>query len=454
MAGAKPVPQAVLDAAFDAVKVEKGNIVAAARKLGIAPGTLRGRLELRAQGRGAEALASKKPPRDDYVRELAGLLQKNPTLNEKQYRVTTTMPERTWYCGIGWGTFKEEATRLLESGYPGTDQSKRESLRLLLKKAHTLDEIAKKLSVPRNDATLMVQELRDRGVSVQQFGDHYQIHVPAPSTVITTKHVHTSESNGYYKFGYTTDNHLCSKYAREDVLNDLYDWFAAEGVQIAYNTGNWIDGEARFNKHDITVHGMQNQVNYFAKNFPRRPGLVTKFISGDDHEGWYGQREGIDIGWLAQKTAEEMGRTDLIHLGFIEAFVRLQHAEIENASCTMLLVHPGGGSSYATSYAPQKYVEALQGGEKPAVILFGHWHKVFDLIIRNIICLGGGCTKDLDTFGRKMKLQYHLAGMIVELWQDSKGAITRYRVEKKQYFDRGYYNDQWSYTGQPGKVAA
>lgn len=336
-----------------------------------------------------------------------------------------------------------------------TDQSKRESLRVMLKHAYTLDEIAKKISVPRNRAVLMVQELRDRGVMVQQFGEHYQIAAPAPSTIITTKHIHVSEPNGYYKFGYTTDNHLCSKYAREDVLNDLYDWFAAEGVKVAYNTGNWIDGEARFNKHDITVHGMQNQVNYFAKHFPRRPGLVTKFISGDDHEGWYGQREGVDIGWLAQKTAEEMGRTDLIHLGFIEAFVRLQHAEVKKASTTMLLVHPGGGSAYATSYAPQKYVEALQGGEKPAVILFGHWHKVFDLLIRNIICLGGGCTKDLDTFGRKMKLQYHLAGMIVELWQDpATGAITRYRVEKKQYFDRGYYNDQWSYTGQPERNAA
>jgi len=335
-----------------------------------------------------------------------------------------------------------------------TDQSKRESLRLLLKRPLSLNEIAKKLSVDRNAAVLMVQELRDRGVMVQQFGDHYQIHVAQTPAVITAKHVHASESNGYYKFGYLSDNHYCSKYCREDVNKDLYDWFAAEGVKTVYNTGNWIDGEARFNKHDINVHGMQNQLNYFCKHYPQRPGIVTKFISGDDHEGWYGQREGVDIGWLAQKTAEEMGRTDLIHLGFIEAFVRLQHAEIKGATTTMLLVHPGGGSSYATSYAPQKYVEALQGGEKPSVILFGHWHKIFDLLIRNIICLGGGCTKDVDTFGRKMKISYHIGGMIVELWQDPKGAITRYRVEKKQYFDRGYYNENWSYTGMPKKVAA
>ena len=462
MGSSRAVPQADLDAAFAAVEATKskdhpkGNLSAAAKTLRLARGTLQARLTAHSLGHSAEAKSAGKPTRGDYVRELADLLRQRPEISEKQYRKLAKLIEPHQYTNSGgWGKFKAEAVALLETGYPGTDLSKRESLRVMLKKAYTLDEIAGKLSVDRDTATLMVQELRDRGVLVQQFGEHYQIHAAAPSTVITTKHIHTSESNGYYKFGYISDNHYGSKYCRTDVNDDLYDWFAAEGVRTVYNTGNYIDGEARFNKHDITVHGMQNQVDYFCKHYPQRPGIVTKFISGDDHEGWYGQREGIDIGWLTQKTAEDkFKRFDLIHLGFIEAFVRLQHAEIEKASTTMLLVHPGGGSSYALSYAPQKYVEALQGGEKPAVILFGHWHKIFDLLIRNIICLGGGCTKDLDTFGRKMKLNYHIGGMIVELWQDDKGAITRYRVEKKQYFDRGYYNDNWSYTANPTKVAA
>lgn len=242
--------------------------------------------------------------------------------------------------------------------------------------------------------------------------------------------------------------HNCSKYAREDVLSDLYDWFEDQGVDRVFNTGNYIDGEARFNKHDIFIYGMQNQLNYFCENYPQREGIKSYIVSGDDHEGWYGQREGVDIGWLMEQTARRYGREDLINLGYVESFVKLQHQEIETASSQILVVHPGGGSAYATSYAPQKYVEALQGGEKPAVILFGHWHKMFDLLIRNVICLGGGCTKDLDPFGRKNRLAYHLGGMICELWQDGNGAITRWRVEKKQFFDRGYYNNQWQYASR------
>jgi hypothetical protein len=340
---------------------------------------------------------------------------------------------------------------------PAADLSKQESLRNLLRHGtHSIESICERLDVVPARASGMLQALRTQGFLVTETTAGFTIHTTPPPAILTGKHHYTSGAGGYYKFGYTTDNHLCSKYSREDILTDLYDWFAAEGVDRVFNTGNYIDGEARFNKHDIHTHGMQNQLDYFCQKYPQRKvrgkPLITYVVSGDDHEGWYGQREGVDIGWLMEQTAKKFGREDLINLGYIESFIRLQHKEHPAAVNHLLAVHPGGGSAYATSYAPQKYIEALQGGEKPAVVLFGHWHKMFDLLIRGVICLGGGCTKDLDTFGRKMKLAYHLGGMIVELWQDQSGAITRWRVEKKQYFDRGYYNDQWSYTGMPGKV--
>lgn len=313
------------------------------------------------------------------------------------------------------------------------------------------NDLAAKLSIPVDHVRSLVEQLRSTGVNACRLngdGEVYSI-LSTPAPAEPGAHVYKSRAGGYYKFGYLSDNHLGSKYAREDIVHDLYKWFAQEKVDRVFNTGNYIDGEARFNKHDIFVHGMQNQVNYFCEKYPQVPGIKTYFVSGDDHEGWYGQREGIDIGWLTERTAvDRYGRSDLVHLGFVESFVKLQHANIPDAWSYLLAVHPGGGSAYATSYAPQKYVEALQGGEKPAVILFGHWHKIFDLLIRNVICLGGGCTKDLDPFGRKNKLAYHLGGMVVELWQDDRGAITRWRVEKKQYFDRGYTNNQWAYEGR------
>src|SRR3990167_1182498 len=270
---------------------------------------------------------------------------------------------------------------------------------------------------------------------------------PAPVEP-SARHTILASPEGYFRIGIISDTHYGSKHFRPDVVQDLYRWFAGEAVQVVLHAGNWIDGEARFNKFDLLpeAHGMDAQIRIMVEQYPRIEGVNTLYVAGDDHEGWYNQREGVDIGKYLEMRANDAGRTDLQYVGYMEAFINLLWKQ-KKVSSQLLLVHPGGGSAYATSYAPQKFIESLQGGEKPAVAIFGHWHKIFDLLIRNVICLGAGCTKDLDTFGRKMKLAYHVGGTILELWMDEKGGTTRDRTEKRQYFDRGYHNNQWSLSG-------
>ena len=197
---------------------------------------------------------------------------------------------------------------------------------------------------------------------------------------------------------------------------------------------------------------MDNQLAYWAKNYPKRKGITTYYVAGDDHEGWYAKDMGIDIGRRAEQTAREMGRKDLRYLGYMESFIKLKHPNGKNSM--LLVVHPGGGSAYAISYSPQKYAESLQGGEKPAVIIFGHWHKMNVMNYRNVWLIQGGTTQDQTPFMRKLKLEAHVGGMIVELFQDKKGAITRCRTEQIRYFDRGYYNNMYSMTDAPEKTKA
>lgn len=319
----------------------------------------------------------------------------------------------------------------------------------------TIADVAAILECSQKEALERIREVGSRGYNLHQRGASYTVDpVPPPPIARDDRFTYASDRQGYYRFGFITDNHYGSKYCREDVNEALYDWFEREGVTRVFNAGNWIDGEFPKNRHDLLVHGMQPQLDYFVERYPRRPGIVTDFVAGDDHEGWYAQREGVNIGQMAEDTARRAGRADLRYLGYMEAFIDLQRAGTR-ASTKLLVCHPGGGTAYAITYSPQKFVESLQGGEKPAVILFGHWHKIFDVIIRNVIALGGGCTKDLDPFGRKhVKGGYSLGGLIVELWQDERGAIIRYRTDKKQFFDRGYHNDQWSHSGVPSRMAA
>ena len=128
--------------------------------------------------------------------------------------------------------------------------------------------------------------------------------VPLPAVRSRIVHdIREYEEGTWVRFGVCGDKHLCNMHARLDVLNLLYDFYAAEGITTVYDTGNWIDGECRFNKGELLVHGMSAQINYWIENYPARSGITTKFVAGDDHEGWYQQRECVEIGKIAMLAA-------------------------------------------------------------------------------------------------------------------------------------------------------
>lgn len=310
-------------------------------------------------------------------------------------------------------------------------------------------ELAEQLKVTRGAVIDAIDVLTAQGVNVQEFSGKFTVqHTPAPKHQANSKTLPTyvSRPDGTYLFGFTSDNHLCSKYAREDVLNDLYDKFAEQGVDRVFNAGNWVDGEARFNVHDLLVHGMDPQIKYLVANYPQREGIVTYAVAGDDHEGWWCQREAVDIGRYAERAMRDAGRTDWIDMGFMEAFVRLVHAE--SGESTMLhLMHPGGGTAYAISYTVQKIVEGYDGGEKPAVLLAGHYHKMSYNMVRNVHAIQTGTTEDQTPFMRKKKIPAHVGGGICQLRQDPRtGAITACRPEFFNYFVRDFYNNRWSHS--------
>jgi hypothetical protein len=315
-------------------------------------------------------------------------------------------------------------------------------IRNLFKKKdlHTFEELSNLLDCGIGKIRQIIDEEIIAGVNYKIEGTH----------VLFSKIIERSEpkvlniekmSTGFYRFGVTGDNHLCSRYERMDALNALYDLFEAEGISRVFNTGNWIDGEARFNKHDLKVHGLDNQLNYWIDNYPSRQGIITEYITGDDHEGWYTQREGINVGKYAERKAKDAGRNDLLFLGHMEADVILP---APNGQTVVRVLHPGGGSSYAISYTSQKIVESYTGAEKPHVLFDGHYHKAGYNYIRGVHVVQTGCTQDQTPFMRKKRLAAHIGGWIIEFAVDDQGAITRFKKEFIPFYDRGYY-EKWGY---------
>lgn len=261
---------------------------------------------------------------------------------------------------------------------------------------------------------------------------------------------YVSRPDNTFIFGAVSDSHLGSKYERLDVLNDLYDRFVMAEVDRVFHAGNWIDGyKVGINEHDVHIHHMEGQLRYLAQEYPKRGGLTTYAVTGEDHEGWWARSQGIDIGKRAEQTMREYGRDDWVNLGFMESHVRLVNAN-SGAETIMAVVHPGGGTAYALSYSVQKIVEALEGGEKPAVALYGHYHKLWSGNIRNVWVAVTGCTQDQTVFTRnKIKQEVHVGGFLIALEQDpASGAITGFAPKMHRYFVKGFYgNNRWSKSG-------
>lgn len=318
-------------------------------------------------------------------------------------------------------------------------ESRREekAKKLLLKSSLSLVGLADELDCAPKAAKQIVAKLKAGGYNVHVTDEGLQIRNTLPQNqrlVVNSADFYDGE---WARFGLLGDTHLCSRYARMDVLNSLYDIYEREGIKKVYHTGNIVDGEARFNKHDlVTRAGMDAQVEYTIEEYPQRKGIVTHFITGDDHEGWYLQREGVNFGQYLQSRAEKDGRGDLQWIGHVEVDITLK---AKSGSAWMRVAHPGGGSSYAISYAGQKIVESYQGGEKPRILLIGHYHKFNVDYSREVHIVQTGCTEDQTIFMRKKKLQAHVGGSILDFHQSPTGEINRFRVEWMPYYDRSFY---------------
>ncbi|MCH7534170.1 MAG: metallophosphoesterase family protein [Bacteroidetes bacterium] len=244
---------------------------------------------------------------------------------------------------------------------------------------------------------------------------------------------------GEIKFGAISDTHLGSKYERMDVLNALYDIFEKEGIKKVFHGGNFVDGEFYFNKYETYTKGFDDMIDNFIKKYPQRKGLETHFIAGDDHEGWWMQREGLDAGRITEERARQEGRDDLIYLGYQERDLILKAPKGE---AIMRIMHAGGGTAYADSYSTQKIVESFQEGEKPHILLVGHYHKQVYHTPRGIHVLQLGTTQDQTRFMRKRKLRAHLGGYIVRINQAPTGEINRFQPEWFQFWGKDFYKNK------------
>jgi UDP-2,3-diacylglucosamine pyrophosphatase LpxH len=232
------------------------------------------------------------------------------------------------------------------------------------------------------------------------------------------------------RFGVLTDVHIGSLYSREDVLNAAYDTFEKEEIEHVYIPGDILAGEKMYRgqRLEIYAHGADAQIEEFVNRMPRKSGITTHFILGN-HDLSFWKRSGVDVG---DRIATE--RKDMDYLGKEEADVVIGKGK---RTVRLRLSHPGKGTAYALSYQPQKYIEALSGGQKPHIILMGHYHKAEMLpSYRNVFLIQCGCIESQTPYMRRMNIAAHVGFWIIDFTINQPNNLSRFKAEFFAMFEK------------------
>lgn len=255
------------------------------------------------------------------------------------------------------------------------------------------------------------------------------------------------KDSGTIKFGLLSDTHYGNIHSRQDVIEAAYDHFEAEGITTVYLAGNLIDGYHPMINHNELLpdcFDLEGQLTYAAEHFPKKKGITTYYIAAEDHEGWWHRKTGLNVGRVMQQYFHHnLDRKDLNCVGFGECDIelRIRGMKKEQRGPIMRLSHPGGGSSYAYSYKTQKQVEAYQGGEKPQLLVVGHYHKYDANYHREVLNIQVGCCEDQTWFMRKHNLAAHVGYVIAEAKiHTTAGTLESLKHEFVPWYDKGYYH--------------
>jgi hypothetical protein len=290
-------------------------------------------------------------------------------------------------------------------------QNPQETLMKALAKGSTAKDIAESIGVSEHIAAAMIDEKIQAGYNIRENFGVWKIE----NDIIPSANRYRNDWNGdrIIRFGLMGDTQINSKYTQLTHLHKLYDTFEREGITDVYHTGDIDDGEQMRKGHQYELYnqGVDDHKDEIVRVYPQRKGMTTRFITGN-HDASMVKLAGVDIGKMIAND-----RPDMEYLGQDSAVVYLTD------NCTLELRHPGDGTAYALSYKTQKIIEAMSGGEKPNILAVGHYHKMEQLLYRNVHTFQTACFQAQTPFLRSRGVAVTVGGWIVEVRLNVDGGV-------------------------------
>jgi predicted phosphodiesterase len=288
-------------------------------------------------------------------------------------------------------------------------------------------DMCDKLDLSPSKTRGLIVQAREMGIKVHVEHDHVGIKLPGPEERVRTIGI-APVVGERQKIAVISDTHLGSKYCLRDQLRDFVHHAYDQGVREILHPGDVLDGMYRHGIYEVSHVGLDEQARDLYETLPRLKGLNYRAITGN-HDFTFTESSGVDVGVYLENYFKKHGREDLHFYGNRGAFLRVKGAVVH-------LWHPRSGVSYARSYAIQKHIEKYASGEKPNILLCGHWHvycHVYERGVHGLACptfQGGG-----SAFSKSLGGAPAIGGLMLSWELTEHGTVRNFAVEKRSYFE-------------------
>jgi predicted phosphodiesterase len=230
-----------------------------------------------------------------------------------------------------------------------------------------------------------------------------------------------------FSFGYFSDAHIGHQKFHPELWDKMVLYFRQLKPDFICDVGDHLEGMSGRPGHvfELSHIGFRQQFEYAVKLFKKLGNVPVYGIDGN-HDEWYFRRGDMGI-----VVGDELARVlpNYHNLGQDEGNLVVKGVKIR-------LFHANDGTAYAHSYKIQKYIESLSGGEKPDIVLSGHYHKYLKTFIRNVYGFECGTLCGQTGWMRGKKIAAHMCFGFITVTV-SKGKLIDLTDKHVPHFEQG-----------------
>jgi len=245
--------------------------------------------------------------------------------------------------------------------------------------------------------------------------------------------VDVAQPDGHrYAFAAISDTHYGSRFCRHECIAEFIRHAYERGVRVVLHGGDLLDGDYRHSRWDLRAHGWRAQADECIRELPQLDGLRYLFVDGN-HDETHSDKAGFLSGQQLVTLARDQGRDDLTYLGPRRAYVQLHGG---SRPVRVELWHPRKGKAYALSYALQNHIRDYSPGEKPDILLAGHWHAHVGLEQRGVHAwMVPTFSAPGSSFSKSLGGAVSMGGLIISYELTEGGTLRHVACERSAYYE-------------------